>query len=70
MIINLARVLERPLLLKRASDLLTPWLGETEQAIAEMFRQAKTEEAVLLRIRKAPSPWRKSSGSGCSASFG
>jgi len=44
----LARTLERPLLIRRASDLLSKWLGETEQHIARMFMEAEREGAVLL----------------------
>lgn len=44
----LAQVLDRPLLLKRASDLLRPFVGESEQAIADMFTEAVQEGAVLL----------------------
>lgn len=44
----LAEVLDRPLLVKRASDILSPWIGETEMNMAKMFRQAYEEEAILL----------------------
>jgi transitional endoplasmic reticulum ATPase len=44
----LAQVLDRPLLLKRASDLLSKWLGETEQRIARMFEEAEHDGALLL----------------------
>lgn len=44
----LAEQLERPLLIRRPSDLLSKWVGETEQNIAEAFRQAETDNAVLL----------------------
>jgi len=37
-----------PVILKRASDLLSKWLGESEQNIAAMFREAYDEGAVLL----------------------
>lgn len=37
-----------PLLLKRASDLLDKYLGETEQRITAMFAQAQDEGAILL----------------------
>lgn len=43
-----AERLDRPLLTRRASDLLSKWVGETEQLLAAMFREAKSEEAVLL----------------------
>lgn len=44
---HLARELGRPLLLRRASDLLSAWVGETEARISAMFRQAEREGAVL-----------------------
>jgi len=44
----LARTLDRPLLVKRASDLLSMWLGATERLIAQMFGEAERENAVLL----------------------
>ena len=45
---HLAEQLDRPLLLKRASDLLSMWLGGTEQLMAQMFEEARVEGAVLL----------------------
>ncbi|RUM88108.1 MAG: hypothetical protein DSZ24_04615 [Thermodesulfatator sp.] len=33
---------------KRASDILSPWVGETEQKIAEIFTEAQNKKAVLL----------------------
>jgi SpoVK/Ycf46/Vps4 family AAA+-type ATPase len=45
---HLAEQLDRPLVTKRASDLIKPLLGETESNIAGMFREAGTENAVLL----------------------
>lgn len=44
----LAERLDRPLLSRRASDLLSKWVGETEANLAEMFRQARADEAILL----------------------
>ncbi len=40
--------LGRPMMLRRASDLLGPYLGMTEMAIARMFRDAAAQGAVLL----------------------
>ena len=34
--------------MRRASDLLSPWLGETEQQLARMFREARDQGALLL----------------------
>lgn len=45
---HVAAQLDRPLLLRRASDIISPWLGMTEKNLARMFRQAQEEEAVLL----------------------
>ena len=40
--------LDRPLLIKQASDLMSKFVGETEQNMAGMFREAENEKAVLL----------------------
>ena len=45
---HLAREIDRPLLVRRASDLLSMWVGETERNIARAFREASEEGAVLL----------------------
>ncbi|WP_174273351.1 AAA family ATPase [Sphingomonas bacterium] len=45
---HLARALDRPLIVKRASDLLSKWVGETESQIAEAFAEARRREGVLL----------------------
>jgi SpoVK/Ycf46/Vps4 family AAA+-type ATPase len=45
---HIAQALERPLIVKQASDLLAKYVGETEQAMAAMFREAEAEKAVLL----------------------
>lgn len=44
----LARRLGLPVLRKRASDLLSMWLGGTEKGIAAAFAEARAKEAVLL----------------------
>jgi SpoVK/Ycf46/Vps4 family AAA+-type ATPase len=44
----LARELDQPLLIKRASDLISPFVGQTEAAIAGMFKEAVCDNAVLL----------------------
>lgn len=44
----LATTLERPLLVKRASDLSSMWVGETEKNIAAAFREASDSGAILL----------------------
>ncbi len=45
---HLARRLDRPLVIKRASDLLSKWIGETEQQIARAFAEAAHYGTVLL----------------------
>ncbi len=44
----LAQKLDVPLLVKRASDLMSPYVGENEQNIARAFRQAFQDGALLL----------------------
>ncbi len=44
----LAGQLEKPLIVKRASDLLSMYVGGSEKAIAEAFSQARDENAVLM----------------------
>lgn len=46
--LHLAETLERPLLLKRASDLVSPWVGETEQNLAQAFDEATRDGALFL----------------------
>ncbi len=58
---HLAQVLERPLHLKRASDLISMWVGKTEKNIAEAFAQAADEGAILM-IDEADSFLRDRSG--------
>lgn len=44
----LAEQLEMPLLLRQGSDLLDPYVGGTEQKIAQAFDQAKSDNCVLV----------------------
>lgn len=44
----LAEQLDIPLLLKQGSDLLNPYVGGTEQNIAQAFEQAKADNALLV----------------------
>lgn len=44
----LARQLDAPLLVKRASDLMSAFVGENERNIAKAFRQAAQDGALLL----------------------
>jgi SpoVK/Ycf46/Vps4 family AAA+-type ATPase len=45
---HIAQSLQRPLLVRQASDIVSKYVGETEQNMAKMFDEAQTEEAVLL----------------------
>ncbi|RYX92126.1 MAG: AAA family ATPase [Comamonadaceae bacterium] len=45
---HIARALDQPLLIRQASDLMSKFVGETEQNMAAMFREAENEKAVLL----------------------
>ena len=45
---EIARSIGRPLMIKRASDLMSKYVGETEQQMARMFKDAQREQAVLL----------------------
>lgn len=44
----LAVQLNKPLLTRRASDLISPYVGKTEQNFAQAFEQASDDDAVLL----------------------
>lgn len=44
----ISSTLGRPLLLKRCSDLLGPYVGQTEKAIAEAFEEAEATDSILL----------------------
>jgi SpoVK/Ycf46/Vps4 family AAA+-type ATPase len=45
---HIAKALDKPLLVKQASDLMSKFVGETEQKMAAMFKEAEAEKAVLL----------------------
>ncbi len=47
---HIAKSLGRELIVKSGSDLLSPWVGQTEQLIAQMFEEAadRADEVVLL----------------------
>jgi len=45
---HIAATLGKPLAIKRASDLVSKYVGETEQNLARMFDEAEREGAVLL----------------------
>jgi SpoVK/Ycf46/Vps4 family AAA+-type ATPase len=45
---HIAQELQRPLMIRQASDLVSKFVGETEQNMAKMFEEAEAEQAVLL----------------------
>ena len=45
---HIAQALGRPLRIRQASDLMSKYVGETEQNMAAMFREAESARAVLL----------------------
>ncbi|HEY1606898.1 MAG TPA: AAA family ATPase [Allosphingosinicella sp.] len=45
---HLAKQLDRPLSVKRTSDLLSKWVGQTEANIADAFAEAREDGAILL----------------------
>ena len=44
----IAQSLNRACIIKRASDLISPWVGSTEQNIAAAFAEAEAEDVVLV----------------------
>lgn len=45
---HIADEIGKPLILKRASDILSMWVGEAEKNIAGMFTEARQQDAVLV----------------------
>jgi SpoVK/Ycf46/Vps4 family AAA+-type ATPase len=45
---HIAASLQRPLMVRQASDLMSKYVGDTEQNMARMFEEAQSEGAVLL----------------------
>lgn len=45
---HIALMLDKPLLIKRASDILSKWVGESEQNIKKMFDEGLDEDAIVL----------------------
>jgi len=45
---HIAATLAQPLHIRQASDLMSKYVGETEQNMAAMFREAESENAILL----------------------
>jgi len=45
---HIAHELQRPLMIRQASDIMSKYVGETEQNMARMFDEAQLEDSVLL----------------------
>ncbi|HEV8314083.1 MAG TPA: ATP-binding protein [Burkholderiaceae bacterium] len=45
---HIAQALQRPLMVRQASDVMSKYVGETEANMARMFEDAESENAVLL----------------------
>jgi len=45
---HIAQAMGRPLMIRQASDLVSKFVGETEQNMARMFEEAQAEQSVLL----------------------
>jgi SpoVK/Ycf46/Vps4 family AAA+-type ATPase len=44
----ISKTLDKPYIIKKASDLISKWVGETEQNIANAFNQARQEDSILI----------------------
>lgn len=44
----LSRIADKPVMLKRGSDILSKWLGETESNLSQIFNEAIRENSILL----------------------
>lgn len=44
----LAKELDKPIILKKASDIFSKWLGESEKNIAKAFTEARQKDAILV----------------------
>ena len=45
---HISKMLERPFVIKSGSSLMSKWVGDTEKNIANAFREAQEENAVLI----------------------
>jgi SpoVK/Ycf46/Vps4 family AAA+-type ATPase len=60
---HLAEAIDFEPLYRRASDLLSPWVGVTERKLAETFAEAKADRRFLIIDEAEPFLWSRSSGS-------
>ena len=45
---HISEYIDKPLIVKKGSDIISMWVGGTEKNIADMFRQATDDNAILL----------------------
>ena len=45
---HIAKVLDKPFIIKSGSSLMSKWVGDTEKNIARAFKEAREEDAVLI----------------------
>ncbi|HHD81111.1 MAG TPA: ATP-binding protein [Campylobacterales bacterium] len=45
---HIAKMLDKPFIIKSGSSLMSKWVGDTEKNIANAFREAREEDAVLI----------------------
>jgi len=60
---HLAEAVDLEPLFRRASDLLSKWIGETEQRLAEAFAEAREDRRFLIIDEAEPFLWNRSSAS-------
>ncbi|HVT53704.1 MAG TPA: ATP-binding protein [Dongiaceae bacterium] len=60
---HLAAAMDLEPMFRRASDLLSKWVGETEQRLAEAFTEAREDHRFLIIDEAEPFLWSRSSGS-------
>jgi SpoVK/Ycf46/Vps4 family AAA+-type ATPase len=60
---HLAKAMDLEPMFRRASDLLSKWVGETEQRLAEAFAEAREDNRFLIIDEAEPFLWSRSSDS-------
>jgi SpoVK/Ycf46/Vps4 family AAA+-type ATPase len=60
---HLAEAMDLEPMFRRASDLLSKWIGETERRLAEAFAEAREDHRFLIIDEAEPFLWSRSGGS-------
>ena len=60
---HLAEAMEMEPLLRRGSDLLSKWIGDTEKLLARAFAEARSDRRFLIIDEAEPFLWNRSAGS-------